>query len=409
METLKYIDLFAGCGGLSLGMREAGWKGVFAIEKCRHAFATLNHNLVANGHFNWPSWMPIQQMDINSVIQGYENELRALRGSIDLVAGGPPCQGFSTAGLRKEGDERNQLIDSYVKFIRLVQPKLIFFENVRGFTTRFKQNRTKGRAYSEYVKEALRQAAPDYSGYRVYGEIVNFEEFGVPQKRARFILVGVREDLPRLSQRAFFENIKASRKKFLISKGLHPEVPVSLESAISDLLRSNGTENSPDTEGFQAGKYGSISSSFQRLCRGEIAKGTIADSHRFPNHRIKTIARFEDILTNAESKNRNLDEGFREKYQIKKHTIIPLAARSPSPTLTTLPDDYIHYREPRILTVREYARIQTFPDWYEFKGKYTTGGKMRTKEVPRYSQIGNAIPPLFGEQSGLILKQMLTN
>ena len=78
-----------------------------------------------------------------------------------------------------------------------------------------------------------------------------------------------------------------------------------------------------------------------------------------------------------------------------------------SPTITTLPDDYIHYCEPRILTVREYARLQSFPDWFQFKGKYTTGGKVRTKEVPRYSQIGNAIPPLFGEQSGLILKELI--
>ena len=96
----------------------------------------------------------------------------------------------------------------------------------------------------------------------------------------------------------------------------------------------------------------------------------------------------------------------RDKYNIKKHTVIPLDKDAKSPTITTLPDDYIHYSEPRILTVREYARIQSFPDWYEFQGKYTTGGKLRTKEVPRYTQIGNAIPPLFGEQSGLVLKEL---
>ena len=78
-----------------------------------------------------------------------------------------------------------------------------------------------------------------------------------------------------------------------------------------------------------------------------------------------------------------------------------------SPTLTTHPDDYVHYCEPRILTVREYARIQTFPDWFEFKGKYTTGGKLRKVEVPRYTQIGNAIPPLFGELAGMVIKEML--
>ena len=78
----------------------------------------------------------------------------------------------------------------------------------------------------------------------------------------------------------------------------------------------------------------------------------------------------------------------------------------PTPTLTTLPDDYIHYCEPRILTVREYARIQSFPDDYVFRGRYTTGGKSRVKEVPRYSQIGNAIPPLFGEIAGCVLQEM---
>lgn len=87
--------------------------------------------------------------------------------------------------------------------------------------------------------------------------------------------------------------------------------------------------------------------------------------------------------------------------------MIPLNEFDKTPTITTLPDDYIHYHEPRILTVREYARIQSFPDWYEFQGKYTTGGILRVKEVPRYTQIGNAIPPLFSEQSGLILKHLI--
>ena len=79
----------------------------------------------------------------------------------------------------------------------------------------------------------------------------------------------------------------------------------------------------------------------------------------------------------------------------------------PSLVLTSHPDDYIHYSEPRILTVREYARIQSFPDWFEFKEKYTTGGKARKREVPRYTQAGNAIPPLFAEQAGLALKQLI--
>jgi DNA (cytosine-5)-methyltransferase 1 len=118
--------------------------------------------------------------------------------------------------------------------------------------------------------------------------------------------------------------------------------------------------------------------------------------------------KFKYILENSK-KNKDIDASIRERYNIKKHTIIPLDGDAKSPTITTLPDDYIHYSEPRILTVREYARIQSFPDSFQFKGKYTTGGKVRTQQVPRYSQIGNAIPPLFGEQSGLILKEIINS
>jgi DNA (cytosine-5)-methyltransferase 1 len=138
-------------------------------------------------------------------------------------------------------------------------------------------------------------------------------------------------------------------------------------------------------------------------------KGNIPDSHRFPKHSLPISSRFETILSiTKDRRNLDLSKEIRERYNIKKHTVIPLNGDAKSPTITTLPDDYIHYDEPRILTVREYARIQSFPDWYLFKGKYTTGGIRRTQEVPRYTQIGNAIPPLFGEQSGLILKQLIS-
>ncbi|WKX78643.1 DNA cytosine methyltransferase [Zobellia laminariae] len=112
------------------------------------------------------------------------------------------------------------------------------------------------------------------------------------------------------------------------------------------------------------------------------------------------------MLENAD-KNKTLSDEIKERFNLKKRTIIPLSGTTPTPTITTLPDDYVHYCEPRIFTVREYARIQSFNDWYEFKGKYTTGGKRRTQEVPRYSQIGNAIPPLFGEQAGITLNNLI--
>jgi DNA (cytosine-5)-methyltransferase 1 len=180
----------------------------------------------------------------------------------------------------------------------------------------------------------------------------------------------------------------------------------NLEDAISDLLMKHGTEQSPDTKRFKAGKYAESSGNYQKLLRDGIEKGVIADSHRFVNHSSKIKSRFRYIL-NTEKKNTSVSEAFKKKYKLKKRTIVPLDAKSTSPTITTLPDDYIHYCEARILTVREYARIQSFPDNYEFKGKYTTGGKRRVLEVPRYTQIGNAIPPLFGEQSGNALMQLI--
>lgn len=129
----KYIDLFSGCGGLSLGLfNSQAWEGMFAVEKSADAFETLEHNLIEqNSHFSWPEWLPKKNHEINKLINEYKNELAQLRGYVDLVAGGPPCQGFSTAGKRNEGDIRNKLIDSYLKFIRIVQPKMIFLKMLK--------------------------------------------------------------------------------------------------------------------------------------------------------------------------------------------------------------------------------------------------------------------------------------
>jgi len=401
-KSNTYIDLFAGCGGLSLGLHNAGWKGLFAIEKSPDAFKTLKHNLIdEKKHFSWCDWLPQTNLEINHVIKNYKPQLTALRGTVDMVAGGPPCQGFSMAGRRNESDDRNKLVKSYISFIKLVQPKIIFFENVKGFTQEFKKNKEKGKQYSNYVENALKRA-----GYKVKGELVNFGNFGIPQKRTRFILVGVRNDIAKNNKqiaKSFFEKIETDKKQFLINKNL--TVNTKLKDAISDLLKQNGTLESPDTKSFQAGIYSKAKSPYQILLRAGI-ENKIADSHRFPKHRPDIIEKF-DVILNTCRKNKDIDATTRERFNIKKHTIIPLDKNEKSPTITTLPDDYIHYSEPRILTVREYARIQSFPDWYQFKGKYTTGGKRRTQEVPRYSQIGNAIPPLFGEQSGLVLKQLI--
>ncbi|MFC4219743.1 DNA cytosine methyltransferase [Flagellimonas marina] len=406
-EKRTYIDLFAGCGGLSLGLNQSGWKGIFAIEKSPFAFSTLKHNLIDNlNHFDWPFWLDQKEHDINEVLKGYANELYELRGKVDLVAGGPPCQGFSTAGRRIENDKRNELIHSYIKFIRVVQPKIIFFENVKGFTQRFQRNKSKGLKYSELVEKSLRRSGKNFIGYDVAGELINFSDFGIPQKRTRFILVGIRKDIEiekSCTPSNFFDKLFANKETFLINKGIG--LNTSLKDAISDLLFQHGEVESPDSKGFKSAQYGKIESNYQTFLRGEN-ENNIPDSHRFSNHGENTISLFENLIENA-PRGKKLEGKIKKIFNIKKRGITVLSEGDKAPTLTSHPDDYVHYSEPRILTVREYARIQSFPDWYAFKEKYTTGGHLRRTEVPRYTQIGNAIPPLFGEQAGLALKDFI--
>lgn len=399
----NYIDLFAGCGGLSLGLHNSGWKGCFAIEKSPDAFKTLEYNLIIKKkHFDWPGWLPQKEHDINLVIKEYRKNLKSLQGQVTLIAGGPPCQGFSMAGRRDENDSRNKLIDSYIKFVSLVKPKLIFFENVKGFTLEFKKNNEKGKKYSDIVTSKL-----DKAGYNVYGQLVNFGEYGIPQKRTRFILIGIRKDLKNSSiekAHSFFEQLEANRFNFIKEKKL--DLRPTVEDAISDLLKEEGITETIDRKGFKSGLYGKPTSKFQKYQRKNV-KIDIPNSHSFAKHTDKVVKRFNYILSLSIS-GKNLSDNLKQKLGITKQVLVPLSAKDQSPTITSHPDDLIHYSEPRILTVREYARIQSFPDSFEFQGKYTTGGKLRKIEVPRYTQIGNAIPPLFGEQSGIILKDLIT-
>lgn len=401
-----YIDLFAGCGGLSLGLNQSGWQGLFAIEKSPFAFATLKHNLIDKlNHFDWPTWLESKEYDINSVLRTKKKELISLRNKVDLVVGGPPCQGFSTAGRRIESDSRNRLVISYIKFIRLVQPKMIFFENVKGFTQRFKSNKSKGIKYSEYVIKGLKRKGINFNGYEVFGELINFAEYGVPQKRTRFILVGVRKDIynKSLFPERFFNTISENREQFLINKNIG--LSTSIKDAISDLLARNGLVDCPDSKGFKSGEYSLAQSNYQTFIR-KSAQNNIPDSHRFTKHTTEMVKVFKTLLSQA-PKGKKIEGENRKKYGLKKRGIVVFDENLPANTITSHPDDYVHYAEPRILTVRESARIQSFPDWFEFKEKYTTGGKLRKTEVPRYTQVGNAIPPLFGEQAGLALKQLL--
>lgn len=274
-KPLFYIDIFAGCGGLSTGLLKAGWTGLFAIEKNADAFSTLEYNLINNNrHFVWPDWLQIKEHDINELIKKNERNLIALQGQVTLVAGGPPCQGFSMAGKRNKDDQRNKLVKSYIKFIKLVMPEVIIFENVHGFTVNFKaQKGTK--QYSSYVERALKRL-----GYKVMYQIIDTSEYGIPQKRKRFILVAMKNYSPL----DVFSTLEANRDKFCKSKGI--SCYTTVYEAIGDLEKECGTCPSPDTKGFEAGVYGPITSGYQRLMRqgGNSVNGPV-DSHRFVNHK----------------------------------------------------------------------------------------------------------------------------
>ena len=394
------IDLFAGCGGLSLGLYQAGWHGIFAIEKNPCAFETLKYNLIDNkNHFDWPKWLPKEPLDILEVNKEYKKELKQLRGTIDLVAGGPPCQGFSMAGKRVKDDVRNQLVFAYIDFIQMVRPKLILFENVKGFTYAFdKKDNPDAVPYSVIVVDRLKKM-----GYDVSAQVIDFSEYGVPQRRKRFILVGVQKSGKKRAG-DFVKKLKENRDSFLSERGLSKDTAII--DAISDLLRSNGTVPTPDRKNFLSGVYGEVTSHYQEYMRQGV-EGQIPQSHSFARHGADKLACYKKLLAEYPDKGKRIDGKAREAWGIKQRGLFILDGKDVAPTITNMPDDYLHYQEPRIMTVRECARIQSFPDWYEFKSKYTTGGDQRKKEVPRYSQVGNAIPPLFVEQAGLALKEMI--
>lgn len=398
-NKLHYIDLFAGCGGLSLWLFNSNlWHGVLAVEKNAMAFETLRYNLIEKkNHFDWPTGIPCTEHEIDEFLTKYRSFLISLKWEIDLIAGGPPCQGFSTAWKRLEWDGRNHLVHSYIEFVGLVKPKIIFFENVKGFTLEFKKNKDKGKNFSNEVIKSLEKL-----GYDVHGEMMDFSKYWVPQTRKRFILVGIRKDISeslQIEAKNFHELIEILSWDILAQKGLKRSSTIA--EAISDLEKVHWEIPSPDSKGFNHGIYGKLKSQLQKTLKWDV-KAKVPDSHRFARHGQSTIARFLKLIEAQRKK-----ELASENDLTKKRNQIVLNAKKPSPTLTTLPDDYIHYAEPRILTVREYARIQTFNDWFEIKGKYTTWWKLRTKEVPRYTQIGNAIPSLFAEQAGIILHKLL--
>ena len=402
-----FIDIFAGCGGLSLGLMKAGWTGLFAVEHDVNAFKTLHDNLIIGTryHFAWPTWLPKSPLSATEVLHNYRNNLATLEGCVDMLVGGPPCQGFSIAGRRDPSDPRNRLVDMYLEFVNLIKPRIVLIENVRGITLDFDDiNQATGKI--NYANQIITSLSSDYV---VTSKMIDASMFGVPQRRQRFFIIAIRSDLAMGLESIPFETLEHILHSFVRHKGISV-IPVSAKEAISDLeIRRNGKIPSRDSIGFEEIAYGSPITSYQRLMN-EGMNGLLSDT-RLARHRPEIAKRFGKIIDICHSDGRlnvSLAPEIRASFGLRKRAIRVLDPDSPSPTITSMPDDLIHYCEPRALTVRENARLQSFPDWFEFKGKYTSGGDRRKKEVPRFTQVANAVPPLLAEAIGMALLSCLS-
>jgi len=418
MPVRKFVDLFAGCGGLSLGLSLAGMRGLFAVERDEMAFETFSSNFVRDTsresvRFEWPSWLDQRAWGIDEVLDQHKASLEKLRGTVDILAGGPPCQGFSFAGRRVEDDPRNLLFNKYVEAVEAILPAALILENVPGMQVAHRRDNVvnlqigpQPRRQSFYEKLAERLSA---AGYEVKAVLVDASRFGVPQKRSRLIAIGIRKDLSRWLGNGIgrvFDLLEEARLQQLLDFAIGEKV--SAADAISDLeVGDRPLVECVDTQssrGYFEAAHRKATTPYQRLMRQGFTGAP--DSKRLARHRPDVRDRFAQILLECRKGVRMNDEA-RLGYGLKKHRIYPMSPSEPAPTITTLPDDVLHYSEPRILTVRESARIQSFPDWFQFKGKYTTGGDRRTRECPRYTQVGNAVPPYLARAIGAAVSQAL--
>lgn len=444
-----FIDLFAGCGGFSLGLSQAGFQGLFAVEKAGHAFQTFRENFIDRGQpahrFAWPGdSIPVGPHDIEKLLgdAGRVRYLQSLRGKVDLVAGGPPCQGFSFSGRRDASDPRNRLFESYVAFVNHVLPRVIVLENVPGMLVdhqsghRILRGDYQQSPFFMKLKESLEE------NYFVHECRLNAADFGVPQRRERLIVLGMRRGdewgtaqgpttKPILDLFADIVRIGARQLSDLrddLASILAQPRRISVREAISDLAAGpwmrgedppyrDATRWNHSIDDDSAGPnapgeywkpyYLGPDSHFQRTMNAGVPQKDM-DSMRLARHGRDVSQRFQEILDDGSiTKGVPLGKAAREKFGLLKHRTFPLHANMPAPTLTTLPDDLLHYSEPRILTVREYARLQSFPDSFRFRGKYTTGGHLRKSECPRYTQIGNAVPPLLARAVGSAIASLL--
>lgn len=361
----KCIDLFAGCGGLSLGFEMAGFNIPLAIEIDDWAAETYEKN------------HPSTEVLIGDITQitDLDNIISKEDLPVDGIIGGPPCQGFSLSGNRDKKDPRNSLFMEFVRFVKYFKPKFFIMENVTGILSmKTKDNQlVKDIILSEY----------DAAGYNVTICKLNAAEYGVPQARLRVFFIGIRKDLP------FNENDLAP------TPFLFDEDQVTLEEAIMDLPQIKAREGKEFQEYSQE-----PTNDYQKWARNN-SDGVY--NHIAMRHTQRIIERFENIgygqsVADVDECHQQRKRGDASKISGKvfsQNNMRPYPNK-PAPTIAaSFQSNFVHPYLNRNFTAREGARIQSFPDTYIFCGKRTT--MSWEKNISQYQQIGNAVPPLLGK------------
>lgn len=411
---LTSIDLFAGCGGLSLGLERAGFRSVFVSEIHPSALQTY----LTNRPDPWLHDSRNHVLDLLSLTRS-EGQLEALSrrlnrefGEIDIVAGGPPCQGFSGIGHRRtfsierEQVPSNHLYREMARFIQFVAPKAFVFENVRGLLhSRWTPDGERGEIWED-VRSAfgavqVKRGRRRYS-YRIQHQLLFAKDFGVPQNRPRVIMVGLREDIAQSHSDSV--NLLPCP-----SGDRAPDIAELLGDLVDPDWHPGGS-----TPHYLSEPATQVQQELREPRRGRtFGIGSELLEQDYSKHSESTRKKFLHMLLNQGE--------IPAEMQTKKFAqrVLPetWGDGGPSITVTSLPDDFVHFRQPRTLTVREWSRLQLFPDWYIFAGRRTTGGRRRagdlsiddwSRDVPKYTQIGNAVPVNLGQAIGTHLAGLLS-
>jgi DNA (cytosine-5)-methyltransferase 1 len=338
------IDLFCGCGGLSFGFIEAGYNVVLGIDHWKDAIATFE-----NTHSNAKGL-------VADLFTETPKEISSKTGikKVDLIIGGPPCQGFSIAGKRIIDDERNKLYKSFVDFVKFYKPSVFLMENVPNIIS----------MGQGIVKETIIKDFENL-GYKVVCKVLLASEFGVPQNRRRAFFIGTKNN-----------------KEFIFPKSTTVN-PVNAKDAISDLPEkslADGTKYKTEPK-----------SDYQKLIRG---KSDEINNHEITNHSEQTVEIISLVPDGGNYK--NLPEHLHKTRNVNI-AWTRLNSQKPSFTIDTGHRHHFHYKYNRVPTVRESARIQSFPDTFIFLGSKTS----------QYKQVGNAVPPILAKVLAKEIKKYL--